>query len=744
MKRARNAHQLGQGGASAAAEMMMCIIVLSCGQAAHAQSPDSAVTRDANIERGEHVERGEHLLGHLNCTACHEPGNAARARIIFNEGPRLTGIADRMTLDEIESFIKHPAKVKPATRMPHVLRDKIDHETARSIAHFLASLPVKEKIAAPKGDIERGRSLYHFVGCVACHAPEKGHRPAGVDEAIELTAPSTPSEPIKLAQHYQRDGLAAFLRDPLSIRPSGRMPDMKLSSQEAADVAAYLQRNVPLKVTEDKKVDVSLVTVGLAAFIKHGCANCHETGQEMPKLTARSIAALRTDESRGCLSASPAAGLPMFTLSDADRDAMRLALADIKSAAPLSASQRVDRALTSLNCLACHDRDGKGGVDPALAIYFQSTTDALGDEGRIPPPLTNVGAKLTETWLRMILLGEGGSGEMRPHLRTRMPLFGKANVEHLVKDFAAADPVDAAVKIDVTSGLSHHRGFIGRSLMGNEGLNCITCHGLKGEKALGPPAMDLTRTTERLQPQWFKQMMLNPQAMRTRTIMPAFFADGKSPITAMISGRDADKQIEQMWIYLKEIDQSPLPPGMATQSFVLKPDKPMVFRTFLEGAGTQAIAVGFPQRIHAAFDAREVRWAVAWRGDFLDAEATWIDRYTPLTKPLSTDVHKMPAYAPLAILKSATDAWPKAVGKEAGYNFGGYQFDKSRMPTLRYTYHGAKVSDRLEPAPDGKSLRRTLVIENPPSGLYFRGMSGKVTPVLSRDGKATIEEVVQW
>ena len=692
---------------------------------------------------------GEQLLARFNCTACHRADDATLERLDPVAAPRLNTVNHRLSVAELAAFIADPVKVKSASRMPHVLGDAKDGKTSLAIAHYLASLPQDEHPALrEKGDIQRGRLLYHSVGCVACHAPEAGYRPPGLDESIELAAPSS-SQPIALAMHYDPAGLANFLLNPVKVRPSGRMPSMKLTAQEAVDLAAYLQRDMKREDSSGIKPDVALIEAGRAAFVTHRCINCHETGDDQIKANVNplpELKALRTDELRGCLSAKPVKNnVPVYAISDSQRQAIRKTLRALSDAKPLTADQRVSRALHVFNCIACHDRNGQGVVDAARATYFQSTTEALGDEGRMPPPLTNIGAKLTEKWLRMTLTGEGGSGEMRPHLLTRMPLFGKANVEHLIADLPAADPADAKIKIDVTGGLLHQRGFIGKTLMGNKGLNCITCHGLKGEKALGPPAMDLSFTTQRLQPQWFKMMLLDPQAMRSRTIMPAFFADGKSPVTAMLSNKDAHKQIEQIWIYLKELDQSPLPDGMAAESFVLKPkEKPIVFRTFMEGAGMQAIAVGYPQQIHAAFDARQVRWAIAWRGEFIDAQATWIDRYSPPTKPLSQDVHKLPVLVPLTVLKSANDPWPKAMGKEAGYEFQGYRFDKARVPTMLYTVHGVKVSDRLMPQADGKSFARRLEIENPPADFFYHGSDGKIVPVKARDGKAIIEEVISW
>ena len=62
-----------------------------------------------------------------------------------------------------------------------------------------------------------------------------------------------------------------------------------------------------------------------------------------------------------------------------------------------------------------------------------------------------------------------------------------------------------------------------------------------------------------------------------------------------MSGRNTPRQIDSIWVYLNEFEQTRLPEGLEKKgSFVLKPGKrPIVFRTFMEGAGTHAIAIGF-------------------------------------------------------------------------------------------------------------------------------------------------------
>ena len=59
------------------------------------------------------------------------------------------------------------------------------------------------------------------------------------------------------------------------------------------------------------------------------------------------------------------------------------------------------------------------------------------------------------------------------------------------------------------------------------------------------------------------------------------------------------------------------------RAFEITPkERPVLLRTFMKGVGTHAIAVEYPEGIHAAFDALKVRFALAWRGRFLDAEST--------------------------------------------------------------------------------------------------------------------------
>ena len=94
--------------------------------------------------------------------------------------------------------------------------------------------------------------------------------------------------------------------------------------------------------------------------------------------------------------------------------------------------------LTAFNCIACHVRDDFGGVSADRNLLFQTSEKNLGDDARIPPPLTLAGAKLQSVWMKKVLF-DGES--VRPYMFTRMPQFGEPNLRHLPDLFARLDTV---------------------------------------------------------------------------------------------------------------------------------------------------------------------------------------------------------------------------------------------------------------------------------------------------------------
>ena len=636
------------------------------------------------------VNGGLLLLAELNCTTCHAVPKSWEERLKPKPGPDLSAVGSRLDQDTLWLMIRSPQSRKKGTQMPGLFSGaEGDDEKVEALVEYLSSLKQDlPKVSA--GDVERGKDLYHKVGCVACHEPAKDVRPPKVAADAEVEKPGNASVPIALADAYDFTALSHFLHDPLSVRPSGRMPDMRLSAQQASDIAAYLHvGRVAEKATARAALKLPKQTIekGRDLFQKLNCIACHKTSDAVPssaasESSAKSIAPKplkALSPTLGCLAEKQPSGTPRFDLNALQKRAITLALALIqKEDAPkLTAQEKVDWQLTRLNCYACHDRDGKGGPEDPRAQYFgvnDSTAESLGQLGNLPPNLDKVGRKLTHDWFEKILWGKDGS--VRPYMDTRMPSFGREQTEMLITWLNEADALEKPFQIDVSGLAKHHRAEAGRQLLGAKGLACVSCHGMKDRKSLGPPVIRLTHTAERLQPEYFKELLLNPQITQPGTVMPPMFVGRKK----------ADQEIESIWTYLREIEGQPLPEGlMSSADFELKPDvgkRPIIFRSFIEGVGTHAIGVGFPGGLNAAFDAKTSRWAILWKGRFLDAMSNWQDRSMPPIKPLGTDVKPMPASA-------------------SARTYGGYTLGKDGIPTFRYRENGRQIEDTLRPVKGG-------------------------------------------
>ena len=637
----------------------------------------------------EHVVSGGFLLlAELNCTACHAAPDTWKERLKPKLGPDLSGVGSRLDADSLWLMIRSPQHRKKGTQMPGLFAgEEGDEEKVEALVEYLSTQKTALP-AMPKGDEAKGKVLYHQVGCVACHEPASDVRPPKVAPDEEIEKPGNGSVPIALADAYDQTALAVFLHDPLSMRPSGRMPSMRLTKDEAAHIAAYLHLG---RVAEKADARAALqipkqgADKGRALFQQMNCVACHRMGETVSAAAAnKQLVNLASDA--GCMAEKQPSGVPRLDLSDLQKRAIKLALAVIqKEAAPKQSPQeKIDWQMSRLNCYACHDRDGKGGPEDPRAQFFTVNdpgAESLGQLAHLPPSLDKVGRKLTRGWFEKILWGENGS--VRPYMETRMPNFGQAQTEEMIPWFNEADVAEKPVEIDVSGLAKHHRAEAGRQLLGAKGLACVACHGLKDRKSLGPPVVRLTNTVERLQPEYFKELLLNPQVTQPGTVMPPMF----------LTRKKADQEIESLWTYLREIEGQPLPEGlMSAEDFELKPDKagrPIVFRSFIEGVGTHAIGVGFPGGLNAAFDAQGCRWVLMWKGRFLDAMSNWQERAMPPIKPLGTDVKTL----------------PEVVGARV---FGGYRLSKDGVPTFLYQQDGKTVEDTLRPS--GAGLERIVKI----------------------------------
>ena len=389
------------------------------------------------------------------------------------------------------------------------------------------------------------------------------------------------------------------------------------------------------------------------------------------------------------------------------------------------AQRAIPQTLAALNCYACHARGGLGGVEAPRDPYFETTQKEMGDEGRLPPPLDGVGAKLQAGWLTHIF---GTGAKDRSYMVTRMPRFGEAGTAGLVAALGAADPVEPVQAVDFGPDERKVKAA-GRQIVGDKGgLGCVKCHNFRDIPSTGIQAMDLTLMPRRLRHEWFRRYVLNPQEFRPGTRMPAAWPNGQSFLRKTLDGK-AETQIEAVWQYLADGDKALVPFGLARGPIELTPEKEaIIYRNFIEGAGTRAIGVGYPEKANLAFDANDLRLALIWQGAFIDASRHWTDRGGGNQPPLGDNILPLAKGPSFAMLDSAAAIWPKQADKSLGYQFRGYKLAKDDRPTFLYDLGPVHVEDFPNAvAGEPPTLRRKLVIasQKPVTGLWYRAAVAK-------------------
>ena len=187
---------------------LICVIAMAAPRAGvQAQASASSLLRPV-VPGYEHLRLagavgqaalGEILLGELNCLSCHQATEATARRIPTRTAPDLDRIGERATDRWLVDFLTAPHEWKPGSTMPEMLHSLGPDERQRVTRTLVGYLAFRGAEAAPedrnaaRGDftdgfpvhrfrstVERGRRLFHSVGCVACHAPEgaEANRPS--------------------------------------------------------------------------------------------------------------------------------------------------------------------------------------------------------------------------------------------------------------------------------------------------------------------------------------------------------------------------------------------------------------------------------------------------------------------------------------------------------------------------------------------------------------------------------------
>lgn len=501
------------------------------------------------------------------CYACHSFPGYERGR---KRGPDLRRIGAKVSADWMRRWLRSPRAVKPATWMPEFWQPSDFEGDARGaveveavVSYLMAnSAAYQPARGTAGGDVSRGKTLVESVGCLGCHITEAAAaRPAA---GLRRTfGPPLQALRGKLSQEWLHDWVSA----PDRFSPDTKMPSLRLTSEEASDVAAYLltldgpsQAAVPpssfddaafravalthaqtaIDVTgrlvaspESLSGDALRVETGRRVVAALGCYQCHtipgfeyqqptqyafRRGAPLPDAeiaTNLHVASRQGAASTDARERATWRRAPRFTLQPDEVSALALAVTAFPRGRALSGAS-IDRAagralVHGRNCVGCHVIEGIGGDYTRLVAE-----PSLG-----PPLLTPEGARVQPAWLRAFVREPR---TIRPWLAVRMPRFGLAEDEltqvvTYLKTIAPQNPVPAAAPAGVTPE-------VGKDLFGL--LKCQQCHVLgtvPGDQPTANLAPDLRLAHERLQPEWIDVWLRSPNAILPGTRMPSFWPD---------------------------------------------------------------------------------------------------------------------------------------------------------------------------------------------------------------------------
>ncbi|MBI3468267.1 MAG: c-type cytochrome [Planctomycetes bacterium] len=727
------------------------------------------------------VPNGQKLYHQVGCVACHGPlDESAQPAVTRATSVPLGDLASKYTIPSLIAFLQDPLKVRPSGRMPGLLSG----DETRDVAHYLVQattfepqnptlaytyyegtwdrLPDFDKLTP----IASGQAAGFELG-VAQRANDMAVRFEGFlrieregvytfhltsDDGSRLTirdglvvdndgihSPTTKSGPMRLNRGNHKLVASVFNRGG-GVELQVEIEGPGLERQSIEPMLFLSPGAVPVKPLPNDDpfvLDRALVEKGRELFARVGCANCHtlRLGNKPiePRLVAGPLGKLKPDggclgtlhtqarrASEGGRQAPPV--FPQYNLSPKQQTSLAAAIRAFTTppADPPAPAQVIADTLTAFNCYACHERDKLGGVEQERDKFFTTTQPEMGDEGRLPPLLTGAGAKLTAAWMRHIFAS--GSKD-RPYMHTRMPKFGEANIGRLVAALESVDAIEPVPRPTFMASTGRVKADA-RFLVGGQGLSCIKCHIFAGHQAEGVQGIDMTILAQRLRRDWFQRYLIDPQAYRPGTRMPTAWPQGKAVLRDVLDG-DTAKQVEAIWLYLSDGGKAAVPQGVVRDAIPLKPQREaIIYRNFIEGAGTRAIAVGYPENVHVAFDAGDLRLALLWQGDFLDAARHWHGRGEGFERPQGDNVISLPSGPSIATLAKSDEPWPTKPAKELGYKFLAYRLTPDERPTFLYSLGAVQIEDSPHPLASNPhpSLRRTLKLaaSQPIDTLWFR------------------------
>lgn len=474
------------------------------------------------------VRAGRDLFAEARCVKCHTaPGGMPELAM---DAPSFNGIGARRNFGWLAQWIENPHALRSGTPMPQLFRGADAKGKAEAVAAYLTSLKDGARLEAATGDAEAGKALFEKLHCAACHtSPEGGEALPHHISHRQVNA------------KFASGALATFLQKPEAHFAWIRMPNFRLSADEANQLAAYLGAKADQAEPKPAPTDAAVIEQGKKLVATAGCLNCHGLDGAKSELAAKPLAELAADRwSAGCMADAAADGAkaPAYSFTAEQRSALRaFAATDRSSLTRHTQSDFLLRQSEHLNCRQCH---GQHEGFPGFEILY----------GKLKPEWAAKFIAGTESW------------KPRPWLESRMPAF-PAYAQNLAEGLSMIHGFGPKSAADAKPADGDGLVKSGHKLVGSQGgLQCISCHPvneLGATQVFEAPGINLGRSFERLEPSFFRRWLRAPTSLQADSKMPVYFdEDGRSPLPD-IEGGDGPRTIQAVWEYLRLGKDMPKP-----------------------------------------------------------------------------------------------------------------------------------------------------------------------------------------
>jgi mono/diheme cytochrome c family protein len=556
--------------------------------------------RELLTDHAEELNHAKRMVYELGCFGCHEiRGYETLERI----GPNLNRLGHKLQPSFVYGWLRDNRAFRPHTRMPNPMFS--DREALATTAYLYSIKddgwePVKKTLA---GNAARGESLMETVGCKGCHVVKEEDRANRQDGRSYDIGPDLSTIALKASEEWVYD----WVKNPKHFAPETQMPNLRLSDQEAADIAAYLMeygngKNLPedyAKPLPDLN-DSQLIAEGRALVRNFGCHGCHVIkgmeNESRVSVSLNEFGAKTTEElfygdalankqvektwegwtigklknSRLYATEAVVQRMPNFQLSDADATTIAMLLKSwdgrvigssyLKPWHGREENIHQGRVLVyKYNCQGCHIIENRGGdIRPHIAAQLEKKGENPETATAMAPPnLIGEGEKTQSEWL-FGFLKKPQTGQIRPWLQVRMPTFDLTDEEanDIVSYFKALDGDAAGFSYLQEYQLTAEQNAAAQKLVSTDYFSCFSCHQQGAKKPEGSPAEwapDLVMARARLNPEWISKWLRDAQPLLPGTKMPSFYPTPDPDGPPDILGGDDEKQIIAIRNYLMSL-----------------------------------------------------------------------------------------------------------------------------------------------------------------------------------------------